>query len=184
MNKPLLVVITGRPASGKSTLAHILAKEIKCPLVSRDELKEGYINTTGLHHNELNNSSALHVYDTFFKVIDLLTSKGISIIAEAAFQDKLWKPKLLNLSGKAKIKIIICKTSSHLTKARFNERLLKEPDREKFHGDNLVKENGGLLTNSYDAPNINAPTLEVDTTDGYNPQIEEITSFIKQRNNP
>jgi dephospho-CoA kinase len=45
MNKPLLIVITGRPSSGKTTLACIISKEIKCPVVSRDELKEGYINT-------------------------------------------------------------------------------------------------------------------------------------------
>jgi uridine kinase len=45
MIKPLLIVVTGRPASGKTTLSRILSAEIKCPLLSRDEFKEGYINT-------------------------------------------------------------------------------------------------------------------------------------------
>ena len=52
MDKPLLIVITGRHASGKTTLAHTVSKEIKCPVISRDELKESYINTTGIPHNQ------------------------------------------------------------------------------------------------------------------------------------
>lgn len=185
MNKPLLVVVTGRPASGKTTLAHILTKEIKCPLLSRDELKEGYINTADIQHSQLDNSVAWHIYETFFEVIDLLISKGISIIVEAAFQDKLWKPKLLNLLNKAEIKIIICKTIRDIATIRFTNRLLNDPEREKFHGDkslNLVKEQGGLLTETYEPVNIDAPTLEVDTTENYNPDIKEIISFIKQKN--
>ena len=179
MNKPLLLVITGQPASGKSTLAHLLSKELKCPLISRDELKEGYINTLGAHHNSADNQSALHIYNTFFEVINLLISKGISIIIEAAFQDKLWKPQLSNLANKAEIKIIICNTPS--AKKRSINRLQSDPSRDKFHGDNSVKERGGLLTDSYDPVRINAPTLEVDTTENYNPDIEEIIRFIKQK---
>lgn len=185
MNKPLLVVVTGRPASGKTTLAHILTKEIKFPLLSRDELKEGYINTANIQHSQLDNSVALHIYDTFFQAIDLLISKDISIIVEAAFQDKLWKPKLLNLSDKAEIKIIICKTIPDLARIRFTNRLLNDPEREKYHGDkslNLVKEQGGLLTENYEPVNVDVPTLEVDTTENYNPDIKEIIRFIKQKN--
>jgi uridine kinase len=67
MNKPLLIVITGSPASGKTTLAHILADKIYCPILSRDEFKEGYINTLNLEHNQLNGSVDLHIYDIFLK---------------------------------------------------------------------------------------------------------------------
>jgi len=179
MNKPLLIVITGQPASGKSTLAHLLAKELKCPLISRDELKEGYINTLGANLKNSDNPDALHIYNTFFEVINLLISKGISIIIEAAFQDKLWKPKLSHLTDKVQMKIIICNTPS--AKARFIDRLQSDPSRDKFHGDNSVKDRGGLLTDSYDPPKMNVPTLEVDTTENYNPDINQIIRFIKQK---
>lgn len=183
MNKPLLVVITGKPASGKTTLAHLLSQEIKCPLVSRDELKEGYVNTLNTPHNELDESTAWHIYNTFFEIIHLLISKGISIIVEAAFQNKLWQPKLLELLNKADIKVIICKTTPDIAKDRFRNRLLNYPEREKFHGDDalsLLNKAGGLLTDAYEVLNINAPTLEVDTTDNYQPDIKEISSFIRE----
>jgi len=48
-SKARLIVVTGRPGSGKTTLAHTLAKAIHCPLISRDEIKEGLVNTTGTY---------------------------------------------------------------------------------------------------------------------------------------
>ena len=179
MNKPTLIVITGRPASGKTTLAHQLGKEIKYPLVSRDELKEGYINTVNVSHNQSGDSSAAHIYEVFFHVIEFLILKGISVIAEAAFQDKLWKPKLLNLLPDAEIKVIICEINPELARLRFKNRLENEPDRIKFHGDHLLEENSSLLTMDYKPLTMNVPTLGVDTTDGYKPEIEEIIKFIK-----
>ena len=186
MNKPLLIVVTGSLATGKTTLAHILANEINCPILSRDEFKEGYVNTLNLVHNQLENSVDLHIYDAFFEATGLLVSKGISIIIEAAFQDKLWKPKLLDLSDKAEIKIIICKTNLDLIKARFTNRLSNNPNREKYHGDqsvSLSKEKFTSLTENYKPVNIDVPTLQVDTTDNYNPAIEEIINFIKRKCN-
>ena len=185
MEKPFLIVITGRPASGKTTLAKILSQEIKCPLLSRDAFKEGYVNTVKLNHVQLGNAVNLNIYETFFKAVELLISNRISVIIEAAFQDKLWKPKLLSLSDRAEIKIIICNTSPDIAKTRFADRLLNDPDRNKFHGDKFLnsgKERDRLMTDHYDPVNIDAPTLEVDTTENYNPGLGEIISFIKKIN--
>ena len=183
MNKPLLVVVTGSPASGKTTLVHILGHKIHCPILSRDEIKEGYINTLNLAHNQLDTSADMHVYDTFFEAIELLISKGISIIIEAAFQDKLWRPRLLNLLSKAAVRIIICKTNPDLVKGRFINRLSINPNRGKYYGDqslSLSPERFSSLVENYVPVNVDAPTLQVDTTDNYNPAIDEIINFIKQ----
>lgn len=185
MNKPLLVVVTGSVAAGKTTLAHILSNKINCPLISRDELKEGYINTLGVPHIQLDNSANWSIYEVFFEVIDLLVSKGISMVVEAAFQDKLWKPRLLDLLDKAEVKIVICKADPELIKKRFINRFLENPDREKFHGDKSIsssKDRFDLLTDNYKPVNIEAPTLYVDTTDNYKPNIEEIIRFIQLKN--
>jgi predicted kinase len=40
MGEPLLVVVTGPPASGKSSLARDLAAELRIPFLSKDEFKE------------------------------------------------------------------------------------------------------------------------------------------------
>lgn len=180
MKKPLLIVITGSPASGKTTLSHLLAKEIKCPLLSRDELKEGYINSTGIPHNEAGAQVDKHIYEFFFQAIDLFVSGGISTIVEAAFQHKLWAPKLNALLDKADVKIIICRSSVETAKARFMERFIKDADREKFHGDNLstAGEKIGTLIERYEPVNMNVPVLMVDTTSDYQPGLEQIVQFL------
>lgn len=181
MNKPLLVVITGRPASGKTTLAHVLAKEIRCPLLSRDEFKEGYINTVNLDHDHLPGNIALNIYETFFEVIDLMISKRISTIIEAAFQHKLWEPKLSTYLNKADVRIIICETSKEIARARFFKRTSDDKGREKFHGDKLSDISQGMgeqLIESYEAPQISVPTMYVNTNGEYVPAINTICDFL------
>ena len=179
MTKPLLIVITGPPASGKSTLAKLLAQQIHLPLLSRDELKEGYLQTLKVNHNEASAATGKIIYNTFFEIAELFLSKNISLIIEGAFQDKLWKPKLALLSEKAVIKIIICKTNVDLIRDRFSKRAAFNPDREKLHGDESIsKEQLDLLTANYQPPELNVPTLLVDTTENYNPSMESIIEFI------
>ena len=182
MKKPLLIVITGRPASGKTTLAHLLSIQIKFPLVSRDELKEGYVNTTGVDHGQLDPSIDWQIYGTFFKTIELLLTDGVSIIVEAAFQHKLWQPKLSQYLNKADLRIVICETSPEIAKVRFNNRLLDHPERKIFHGDSSLTSAGdknATLIEHYENVRVDAPTLVVNTTERYDPGIGDIIEFIK-----
>jgi len=181
MEKPLLIVVTGRPASGKTSLAHLLAMEIKCPLISRDELKEGYVNTMRLAHHQLNEKVNSDIYKTFFEVIDLLISKKISVVIEAAFQHKLWEPLLAKFLNRAEIRIIICKIPLEIAKERFSRRLLDQPERKKYHDDTAI-DHTVLLTEDYEMINLPLPTLEVDTSDKYSPDLKRIESFINSGN--
>ena len=40
-----LTIVAGRPGSGKTTLAHTLARAIRCPAICRDEVKEGLVHS-------------------------------------------------------------------------------------------------------------------------------------------
>jgi len=53
MEKPYLLVVTGRPGAGKTTFAKNLGNEIFMPVISRDQIKEGYVHTFGKRHTEL-----------------------------------------------------------------------------------------------------------------------------------
>ena len=48
MSTPLFVVVSGPPASGKSTLAPILASEIGLPLVAKDTIKDALMSVLGV----------------------------------------------------------------------------------------------------------------------------------------
>jgi predicted kinase len=181
MKKPLLVVVTGRPGSGKTTLAHTLARKVGCPAICRDEIKEGFVNTMQSSHESLEKNVNQDIYGIFFETLDFLITKQITLVAEAAFQHHLWAPPLERLSQISQIKIIICTVDPHLARSRFVQRGLSDPNRIRFHGNWGVcaaQEGIELPIGNYDPPLLPIPTLEVDTSDGYHPSLDDIESFV------
>jgi len=180
MNKPFVIVVTGRPGSGKTTLAHRLAAHIHCPALCRDEFKEGYVHSLGGTHASLGQDINRRLYDIFFETIDGVVSKGVSVVIEAAFQHALWVPKLTHLAEVASVALVVCTIHPQLARARWIDRVVADPRRERFHGDSAVSaanDGSGTSDAPYDPPNMDVPTLIVDTTDGYNPTLEQIVAF-------
>src|SRR5690606_23531964 len=107
--RPTLVIVSGPPGSGKTTLARQLAHPLGCPLLSRDEINEGVFHT--FNHDlaiASKDSVAKLTFDVFFRTIELLLSSCVSIVAEAAFQDYRWRIGLEQLAAVADMKIVHC----------------------------------------------------------------------------
>jgi nucleoside-triphosphatase THEP1 len=47
MSRPLLLVVTGRPATGNTTLVHKLATDLRLPLIHKDGLNEPLFDVLG-----------------------------------------------------------------------------------------------------------------------------------------
>ena len=184
MRKPFAIVVTGRPASGKTTLAHRLAKQIRCPALCRDEFKEGYVHALNSGDRFPEDAVNRRVNDIFFETVEFVISKGISVVIEAAFQHKLWATPLTALAETASVSIIVCTIDPHLARSRYIQRAKSDAIRERFHG-NLAaaatKDGLELPVSEYHPPEVGLPTLFVDTTDGYNPDLDEITAFAQQQ---
>ncbi|MEM6751053.1 MAG: AAA family ATPase [Planctomycetota bacterium] len=179
---PRLIVVTGRPGSGKTTLAHKLARAAHCPLISRDELKEGYVNT-GYDAGPPAGEPNRHIYAVFFDTLRQLLTQGVSLVAEAAFQHKAWAPGLEPLLELADLRIVICEVDPQHARDRRVQRGLNNPNRERFHADPdvaIARAGGAPPPGVYDPPRLDAPTLTVDTADGYAPGFDQILAFVGQ----
>ena len=67
--KPKCIIITGRAGAGKTTLSKKLGNELWMPVISRDEIKEGYVNTFGVKHDQLPPETDGIMSDFFFDIV-------------------------------------------------------------------------------------------------------------------
>ena len=180
---PYLIIVTGRPGSGKTTFAKELSDKIYMPLISRDQIKEGYVHTLGKNHTKLPPEANKIATEIFFDTLMGLMENNISVIAEAAFQHEVWSSMLKRFMEIEKIRLylLICKIDSKLALERYVNRGLNNELREYFHGDigvAMARKGLDLKISPYNEPQLNIPTFHIDTSAEYNPSIDELRQAI------
>ena len=96
------------------------------------------------------------------------------IVAEAAFQDRVWRIGLEPLLPLATLRVIRCHVADDVARVRRVARMA-EPQR-RAHDDTDPR----IVTPSAFVPiSLAAPSLVVATTSGYVPDLEHIVSFVR-----
>jgi len=122
----------------------------------------------------------MRTLSTFFGVLELLLGAGVTTVAEAAFQDRLWRPGLKPLQSLAQIRIVHCTVDAHLAFQRRLRRQESNPLR-RAHADPGPHDAAerALGHSMFDRVSVDVPWIEVDTTDGYRPGLSEIVAFVQ-----
>jgi len=172
---PTLIVVSGPAGTGKTTLAHELAQAIGCPAICRDEIKEGMVHASGEEEFEPASGDPLTVrtLPVFFDVLGALVRAGVTVVAEAAFQHKVWAPNLEPLSGFAHVRVVQCHTDPAIARLRVERRAASRT----AHADGTVLDDPHYFDN-FDRVRVGCPSITVDTTDGYDPEIGVVVDFV------
>jgi predicted kinase len=176
---PTLIVVSGPMGSGKTTLAHKIAAAVGCPAICRDEIKQGMVHATPGFAAEPGDELTGRTLPVFFAVLELLLRPGVTTVAEAAFQDHVWRPGLEPLHGLARIRVVHCAVDADVAFERSMKRSQDNPLR-RGHADPGPRDAAGHRAAhlAFRKVSVDAPSLEVDTTDGYRPSFGQILSFV------
>jgi predicted kinase len=180
--RPQLVLVTGAPASGKTTLADRLGPALCLPVLSRDRLK-------ALLADALQDPAATDVVllrqthvRLFFDLLAYLLAAGPGLVAESALDVGLAPDDLRPALSRASAVVVHCDLPPDLSVQRFSERV-RRGERHRAHDDtahlDLIARDATAWDRYREPPPLGVPVLRVDTTTGYLPPFEEIVAFAR-----
>ena len=184
MKHSLLIIVSGFPCTGKTTLGRKLAKEFSLPLISRDDIKETLFDTLGTIDRAWSKKLGAASYSIMYKMIEVLLKAHQSIIVESNFNPDFDRKHFCRFKDLYPIEPIeiACKTERTVLIDRFIARS-QSGERHPGHLDehNSAEFQAMLGSGDYTPLNLGSASVEVDTTDVHSIQYDEVFRIIQQK---
>jgi len=178
LTPPLLLIVTGLPCSGKTTVAKKLALDLSMPLVTKDDIKERLFDTLGWSDRAWSRQVGQATYSILFYFIETMLAGGVSLIVESNFLPVMATERFVELREKYPFRagIVECIARSEVLKDRWRRRA-EHATRHPGHNDAEALEEFLDAVDLYTgtdgygrlgAPDLDAPVWYVDTTEHAN----------------
>jgi predicted kinase len=176
---PLVVVVTGPPASGKSSIAKAIAEALPAPLLAKDPIKEALFDGLGTGDATWSKKLGLAAYGVLFLLVEEEVRAGRSCVLEANFDHNEASVQLSAIQFRHGYRAlqIVCTAAREVLLERFVER---SDSRHPGHIDDERLED---VTESIDAGRwraleLEGETIEVDTTDWASVDLDELVRRV------
>ncbi|MDD4106825.1 MAG: AAA family ATPase [Candidatus Shapirobacteria bacterium] len=185
MTQSLLIIVSGPPCSGKTTLVTAIAQKFNLPLITKDSLKEILFDTVGWKDREWSKKIGSASFSIMHYILDSLMATGQSIIIEGNFKTEFESQYLsprLNKYNYHSVQIM-CQCDGQILFKRFKQRS-ESGNRHPGHcdTDNYDELKKSLLLGKYPSLDLKSKTIIFDSTNlnnlNYNQIFNQISSLI------
>jgi predicted kinase len=182
MKDPMLIIVTGPPGAGKSTLGRKIARELHLPFFSKDALKDILFEALGWHDRAWSQKVGHASVDMLFHILECELLGKRSVVVETAFIPQFDTARFLELRDKYDVKFvqIYCHADDSVLFERFRMRT-QSGERHPGHLDHLISREdftNTYCTGRYGVLDLRSPFLRVDTTKPETIDDQKVLTFI------
>lgn len=183
MKNPTLIVFTGLPGTGKTTLSQAAAEALNLPLIAKDTIKEIMFDELGWSDSAWSAKLARATLRIMDNIAEQQLSTGHSLILESNYSPKLASQKFQQWQATYACDIIqvVCRTDIEVLAHRVKERAhtTRHPGHlDRVPLDDFRKGFADRVANGEDQPmDVKGRVIIVDTT---NFEAVGITNIIEQ----
>lgn len=186
--RPLLVVITGEPGSGKSSLGRSLSAALRLPFLSRDDVRGGLLATAGLWNDQLHAAPPRETaVDTCVAIIEAMARLGVTSIVELLVTAER-AGAFRRLEQVADVVVIRTEATDAAERAHrrdHDDPLLNRSDVLSALGCTSIEDHiddpRRALLGAQAQADLDGPLLRVRTDQGYDPPLDDIVDWIIDR---
>ena len=167
----LLVVISGPPGAGKTTIGSKIASSFNFAILSKDNIKESLFDSLGYSGRSWSRKIGIASLDVLFLVVEKVVAAGGTIVAEGNFDRRYHVDPINSIIERARCAAIRvhCHASNAVLMNRMDARRSvgqRHPGhKEDSAQDQLAYVTRCLRDRIWEPDSIKAPVIRVDTTD-------------------
>ena len=178
--RPALVIISGPPGAGKSSLAAGISQELGLAMLAKDMFKEAIFDhlpgTDTSDAHRLGIAAVGMMYDFARQQLQ----NGIGIILESTFDRGKAEEDVEPLLDMSRAVVVHCSAPHERILERFTKRA-DDPDRHEVHRDeehvDSLEQN--LAAGVYEPMDLDIPTIEVDMTEPEAVNVQDLIIRIR-----
>lgn len=183
MTRPLMLIISGLPCTGKTTIGKKISESFKLPMISKDEIKESLFDSLGWKDREWSKKLGMATYPILYSFCEEQLKNGKSFIIESNFNPSFDNEKLNQLRSnyEARLVVVHCECEGSTLFERFKKRS-ESGKRHPGHRDHLNYDEfrNVMLSGKFEVLDVGAEIFRLDTTSFDEVNLEDLQIYLKR----